>query len=358
MKKVGVVIQGPIRNLFILQKNIDLLSKFFDSKDIVISTWNDKGKARTEQDSFSDSQGNLFGIKTIRTDTSFNKRYGTSFEIVNGDNVLYQCLSTAVGINHFDSYDYIIKVRTDEFYDRLDLFKDQILSDNRIHCGSLFFRNDHPWHIGDHIVGGNIQEMKNLFVGALDYFKTLLNNTNGNIFYQEFLEKKWSKCIFNEPNGDVARLASLYYSDICPEVKITVNYISLKEKKLPAVKNHVELMNKYFNAYDVRKFEKFYVSATHISDGIIVTNNDIDNDGNINIKNQFSECEGGHPEWIACNSDHKNALIKVLIESETRNNSYIKSIDSDFYTFCCMYKPIKIHLEYKDKLTMKDKVEK
>jgi len=345
--KVGIVIQGKVDNLFILQKSIEYLSKSFSKEDIVISTWDEQGKLRKEQDAFSDKDGNIFGIKTIRTSTEMTKKYGESFNAINVNNIIYQSLSTLMGIQHFKGYTHIIKMRSDEFYEKMDLFSDKVKSDDRMHFSSLFSRNDFPFHIGDHVVGGRAEDMTTMFGGMVNYTYELLTSKGGRKFYTEWLDRKWNRSIFNNTQGDVSKLYPLTWSDICPEVKLTINYLTLKESKPPVVKQQVELMNKHFCSFDVRDFGKFYFCANSVGKGTIITDSNVDKSGRITNVEADYNCQ--HEPWIICPDEISNSLISTLIDAELRNNSDLKDLDSDYDIYCKMYHPYKVHRNYMHK---------
>ena len=63
----------------------------------------------------------------------------------------YAICSMFNGLKHIDT-EYVIKTRSDEFYDDLTPFIEKFLEDEeKIVCGNIFVRNSIPYHFGDHI---------------------------------------------------------------------------------------------------------------------------------------------------------------------------------------------------------------
>lgn len=337
--KIGVVIQGLVDDLFILEKTVNNLKKFFDPNDIVISTWSTDNKKKNDIQSLcSDDDNNLFGIKTIRSDLDIFKKYKETFLVINGNNIIYQCYTSVAGIRHLveNGCTHAIKIRTDEYYKNFEPLITEISNDNRLHSGSLFFRKDFPYHIGDHVVAGPITEMYTLFNNCLLYGHNIINTAQGSLFEQEVINKKWSSRIFTDIDSDFVRLVNLTHTDVCPEVKITCEYISDKERRQIYAHEHVELTNKYFKVFDIRKFDEFYFSANSILDGTTITNKDLDEEGNIQTKKP--KCLE-HPDWLICDVCNRWALVELLLKSEARSNDDLVTLDNDYEKYCSIYNP-------------------
>lgn len=326
MYKVGVVIQGALNDA--IYKNINILKRSFNTNDIVISTW----KSKFQND------GDIGGIKVIRSDTDIFNKFTDLFALFNLDNIIFQCFTTTQGIQHLHSQGctHVIKVRSDEFYDDMSLFRDAILSDNRIHSCSLFFRNDFPYHIGDHLVGGRIEEMYNLFGKYLEYTHDLMTSPNGHIFKDEVDTLKWPNRIFSNVNSDFCRMFKLTHVDICPEVKLCSQYIELKERRQIYAHEHVELIKKYFKPFDVRNFNRFKFCSNSVYNGIKITEENFDTNGNIIIEGD--KCEP-HEDWLLCENCAGIALVECLLKSEVRKEEDIVFLDDDFTKYCSLYSP-------------------
>ena len=144
----------------------------------------------------------------------------------------------------------------------------------------MFFRNDFPYHIGDHLLAGRTEDMYALFNNFLWYIYDILKSNNGQIFKKEIDEKKWSARIFDDLDSDFVKLINLTHADMPPEVKLCSEYISHKENRQIFAKEHLELTKKYFKAFDVRKFKEFCFVANSIwKDGFVLTHNQLKEDG-------------------------------------------------------------------------------
>lgn len=85
-----------------------------------------------------------------------------------------QLISTINGLNSINTK-YVIKMRCDEYWSNVNEIIKMIEDDDRIICGSLFFRpvGMHPFHISDHILAGKLSNLKLMFESA---YNNLLNN--------------------------------------------------------------------------------------------------------------------------------------------------------------------------------------
>jgi len=351
VNKTGIVIQGAIADYGILKKNIDLVRKYFPEEDIVISTWKSKSFTdKQKQSFFCDEDDNLYGIKTVRSDEKVFSKWKPGLEVVNGGNIIYQCHTTHAGVNYFrqkGGYSHIIKIRTDECYDSLNIFEKKMRqADDKILCLSLFFRKDFPYHIGDHLLGGRIENVEQLFLNILNYSHSIMAGEKGELFESEVVENKWSKRIWTNRESEFTKLINLTHSDIPPEVKLCTEYISLKEKRDIKASEHVELTKKYFDTFDVRMLRRFYFSANSICGGVSISDKNIEEDGNIFIPD--ASCEP-HADWILCSICFGRALLDELIKSELRSMDDLKLLESDFEKYCSVWKPSLVNEKTKDK---------
>lgn len=353
--KIGVVIQGPVGNFYTLNKNVEILRQTFRDEDILISTWEETGKQKREQATISDYNGNLFGINTVRSSLDIFKKFGNSFNAVNVDNIVYQCYNTSKGVQEFGSrgYDFVIKVRTDEYYKGLEeVTKELSKHPEKIHSGSLFYRGDYPFHFGDHLVAGSCENMSDMYVGLLQYAYDLLNDAGGKKFYNEWKQNRWNNIIFKNVDGDIPRMVQFTYADIPPETKIAVNYLISKLGRDPKASEHKELMQKYFNAIDIRKFSEFLFCANGVAYGTVLTEKNIDE--NKNFVFEYTKCKDSHEDWLLCEVDENNALLKKLFESEIRSNDDITDLKSDYETYASVYRPVKVLEEYKNQTRLQN----
>ena len=355
VNKTGIVIQGSIHDYGILKKNIDLVRKYFPEEDIVISTWKPEGLASEQKDlNFCDEDGNLYGIKTIRNSAKKFQAIGT-IDVVNGGNIVYHCQSAYAGVEYFKQkggYSHIIKVRADECYDSLNIFEQKMRqADDKILCLSLFFRKDFPYHIGDHLLGGRIENIEQLFAGILQYSYDIITSEEGRLFESEVVQGKWNKRIWTNCESDLAKLVNLTHTDIPPEVKFGTEYISRKERRDIKAEEHVELTKKYFDTFDVRMFRKFYFSANSICGGIIITDNNISENGDIIIAEP--ECNG-HAEWILCPVCYGRALVDELLKSELRSMDDLKLLENDLQKYCVIFKPSLVNEKTKNQTKLQN----
>jgi hypothetical protein len=87
-------------------------------------------------------------------------------------NLEYQIISSLAGLNLVKTK-YSIKVRGDEYWSNLDKIK---FDDTKLICGSMYFRPidyTYPFHIGDHIIAGTTDNLKDMFNKT---FSNLLND--------------------------------------------------------------------------------------------------------------------------------------------------------------------------------------
>ncbi len=93
------------------------------------------------------------------------KADGVDFEFAGQghmQNLEYQLVSTLNGLNLTETK-YAIKVRGDEYWTDIDKMFHSLKSDEKLLCSSMFFRPlncPYPFHIGDHIICGTVENMK------------------------------------------------------------------------------------------------------------------------------------------------------------------------------------------------------
>lgn len=353
--KTGIVIQGAIADYGLLQNNLEFVRKYFPDEDIVISTWKAKGFTNTQKELiFCDKDDNLYGIETVRTDEEIFSKWKPGLDIINGGNIIYQCHTAHAGIDYFKrkgGYSHIIKIRTDEYYDSLNMFEKKMRHvDDKILCLSLFFRKDFPYHIGDHLLGGRIENVEKLFLNILRYSYNIMICEEGQLFESEVVENKWNKRIWTNCESEFAKLVNLTHTDIPPEVKLCTEYISEKEKRDIKAEEHVELTKKYFDTFDVRMLGRFYFSANSVCGGVCITHNQIKNRS---IIVPDAECLE-HTDWVLCSICYGRALLDELIKSELRSMDDLKLLESDLEKYCSVWKPSLVNEKTKDKTKLQN----
>jgi|LauGreDrversion4_2_1035121.scaffolds.fasta_scaffold128467_2 hypothetical protein len=109
-------------------------------------------------------------------------------------NVDYQITSTLNALNLVQT-NYVLKVRADEYWSNLYKIYDELNSDEKILCGSMFFRpldSPYPFHISDHILFGTNDNMKKMFNKAKENLILNLkdNNTPESILGMAYVQSK------------------------------------------------------------------------------------------------------------------------------------------------------------------------
>jgi hypothetical protein len=86
-------------------------------------------------------------------------------DFFNYGNIYLQAYLTLNGLIHCKS-EYVIKVRSDEYFKKLDLFVDALVNNsNNLTVCNVFFRRDamYKFHISDHIIGGTTRMLTGMF---------------------------------------------------------------------------------------------------------------------------------------------------------------------------------------------------
>lgn len=214
----GLVIQGPLNPISILSSPIYL--QFF--KYVVISCWNDDLYINEAQDYLS-NYNNIFLITSNKTNIEPYIQ-----------NVNYQKYTTYYGLLRLEELGIcnVIKCRSDMVLgnvSNLYFLLDYAVNNNKITSSSVFFRKIDVayFHIGDTIVGGNINELKLMF----------------NPFHE-------------------------FIPCVCSEMNLTMTYLFHK-KEIPKyidfntydINNVEKLMKKYFIPFDVLKLSPLIMKS-------------------------------------------------------------------------------------------------
>lgn len=204
IEDVSICIQGRYHEDTLI-KNILNASKY---GNVILSVWGTNGLNEQE----------------VRT-------YIRCKNIPNGQNVYLQVYSSLQGLRKSKTK-YTIKIRGDEYYDKLNKMIEKMKNDhNKIITSNIFFRkiSYKPYHISDHIIGGITENMLKMF----EMCKKRLDNKN-------------SFSILN-PN--------------CPEQWLTasymINYYKESELNISNAKYH---MIKHFDIVRLEEFGDFTIS--------------------------------------------------------------------------------------------------
>jgi hypothetical protein len=174
-----LIIQGPLT----IYTMSSLLKHKDDFKIVIVTDNQSDPNLIKEISSICVEEGHTF----LMYDRSIVKP-----EYENSANRYFQFYSTYVGLI-LSSTEYVIKMRADEFYSKLDPFKEEIKNNpTKIVTNDVFFRKCYIYHPSDHLIGGTLKNMKKVFQLCKEYSenseenKILFNiNGNGEICYPE-----------------------------------------------------------------------------------------------------------------------------------------------------------------------------
>ena len=146
-RRVTVLIQGPLNQTTIRQTHLALRQGF----KVVVSTWA-QGSYLDGASVFGDFASNERFICKLSTQPDFK---GVNDSICRDSTFWYAIHSIYYGIQEV-STEFVIKVRSDEFFERLDKIVEDIFLEKyeeRFCFGNIFAKTwlEVPYHIGDHI---------------------------------------------------------------------------------------------------------------------------------------------------------------------------------------------------------------
>jgi len=327
--KIGVVIQGPLKNSDTLERSLSCVQEFISPEDIVISSW------------LGEDLQSKVNVEIIRSDPALLNVNENYFDILNQNNRFYQVYSTAVGIAHLlrkKDYDYLIKLRTDEYYCDYTELINRMTSDPRIHSGNMFFRKDFPFHVGDHLMACPAEEIKQFFEASVTKFIEL---TNPETFFAEFKGDKYQKTIF-PANSALSSIFSWDLTVLPVETVLTLFYLWSKGHDVQ-LSDQVELMNKYFCPFPIQKFKKFQATANVIF--LQFTEETIEGLRD-SILGPMYECKSCPPD-IICSQRQHQALVCCLIDSFTLDSSEIVSLPNGADNYNSLRCPWRVVDEFK-----------
>lgn len=328
MKNIGIIIQGPISHITkpYLKKNVSYLDEFFPNYDIVIST-------QTKDEELLNWCREELRVRVMECSTIES----TVFEVLNRNNFGNQTITSKIGLNALENasdekYDYIIKVRADEFFEDYEpLIKKMEENPDKLICGNYFFRKDFPYHIGDHLIAGTLENFK-LFVESS--FNRLYDScSNFMLFEDSILNDDYSTYIYNGEN--IRTMIEINETFVPPECRLTINYL-LEKGEIPLCKRHKELMNKYFDVIDVRTMGDFECRSNYWR---MVINKDNYENFEYEIfnkkENQCWDC----PTFIMCKERQRQAMMFSLINGSITDMSELYDLNNDIDIFSSVYRP-------------------
>lgn len=139
-KDLTFIIQGKLVDRELLQRNINNLSRY---GKVIIAVWGMTSELKEEE---------------IR-------RFVVENRINNEQNVYLQVYTTLWGLQRVDT-DFVIKVRSDEYYHDFGPFISEMKSNtHKIITTNIFFRRtkNYPYHISDHVIGGLKENVLKMF---------------------------------------------------------------------------------------------------------------------------------------------------------------------------------------------------
>jgi hypothetical protein len=219
MEDVTIIIQGRVS-----PETISDWILYYSSWNVIISTWSDQNISEFD----------------FPENWTIIKRPVPKRIPIGGNNFDLQVNSTLAGL-HYVETEYCIKVRGDEFYSDLDLIINEVkVNPNRIYCSNIFFRaygeNTH-YHISDHLLASNTQNIKDLFGNAMELLKS------GYKLPESF---------------DILQTPESYLGFSFVQYKENISL----ENPYPYLNKDVSIMltNKWFGVYPVNLFNKSVIS--------------------------------------------------------------------------------------------------
>tara|TARA_Y100001938_G_scaffold33630_2_gene46151 strand:+ start:28541 stop:29296 length:756 start_codon:yes stop_codon:yes gene_type:complete len=161
---VDLVIQGPVKENSIFLSKLYEYSEKFDN--VIVSHW----------------KGDTFEIEDLPINVTFISRDLPELELKRGvlkDSTFYWALSSTYHGIMKSSSDFIVKMRTDEYYEKIELLLeplyDSFFQDEDIMvCGNIFHK---PWgqykfHIGDHLFAARRESLLESYKFLVDLYDT------------------------------------------------------------------------------------------------------------------------------------------------------------------------------------------
>jgi hypothetical protein len=134
-----IVVQGPLH-----ERSLGNVHNYQKFGDVIISCWDTCDKSQ------------LFGLG-VELVVSSESDYDFT-DVINPQNLYRQCITTLNGIRAAKT-EYVIKVRSDEYYTDLSFIVDNLRANpSKIVVGNTFFGRK-EWDFGDHLYAGQTDLM-------------------------------------------------------------------------------------------------------------------------------------------------------------------------------------------------------
>jgi hypothetical protein len=164
---IDLIIQGPVHGNNAFLSKMDNLCKQFNK--VIISTWDHEDSAAWVE--------KLSGYNNVViTSQKLPDRPGLKGPyrgIATGSTFYWACLSTYNGLKE-SSAEYVVKMRSDEYYEDFTAFKLELKKANhKFVCGNIFYKRwyrSSPYHIGDHVYACKREGLQNGLKMVLDYY--------------------------------------------------------------------------------------------------------------------------------------------------------------------------------------------
>jgi hypothetical protein len=166
---IDLIIQGPIDGNNVFLSKMSTLCKQFNN--VVISTW-DHEDSNVWMDQLSKYDNVKIFSQELPPKPLINT--GEPYKGILAQSTFYwACLSTLNGLKESEA-EYIIKMRSDEYYEDFSIIKKELRkSNNKFICGNIFYKRVHkgsPYHIGDHVYGCKREPILRGLTEAVKYY--------------------------------------------------------------------------------------------------------------------------------------------------------------------------------------------
>ena len=275
MKDFTIIVQGPYSPIFLpnlpnylssAYVNIVVWDKvsmggknisFNPAADIQhsIDKFNKEYSSRTERN----PRVNLHIEPTIRDRTLFDAN------LYNPGNCYRQFFLVKKALEQVGT-EYVIKVRTDEYYTDLSPVMEKIVAgENKLVSTSTYFRKPEirPWHPSDHVFGCKTEHMKRIVNKCLEFCE------NGGWFSDEdtdrfkshiggisYIEEK-------KAPSDIVRFVGPPWVHITPEQIIGMSHLLLSDIDEIDFKHRKSIMKSFFDIVSVKQTAPFLTTCSH-----------------------------------------------------------------------------------------------
>lgn len=275
MKDFTIIIQGLYSPIFLSN-----LPNYLSLANVNIAVWDKVGMGDRKI---------LFNPATDiqRLIDKFSKRYASKTEhhpkislhiepalkdqglhdanIYNNANCYRQFFLVRKALDQVDT-EYVIKVRTDEYYTDLSPVMEKIVADeNKLVTTNTYFRKPEirPWHPSDHVFGCKTEHMKNVIDKCLEFCE------NGGWFSDEdtnrfsshtdgisYIEEK-------KASSGTIRFVGPPWSHAVPEQIIGMSHLLLSDIDKIDFKHRKSIMKSFFDIVPVAQTAPFLTTCSH-----------------------------------------------------------------------------------------------